>query len=219
MIPKYIVRIIVFIGLIVLGANAQTPSGTNKVHGGLVLLFELRSSNKRDLQYAFELRNEGSKAVFYSADPRDVVGTKTPYVSIDENDKSLLNVQWRVFDRDIVWRIENGGVNKTGIELKRLEPGGIARSKLSIKWPLEETSPPSLSVYQKKIDRSTVKRIRFTIGYFEEEEGILEFLKRKPFGWFITGTESLDTGIPRGKRFYEIQKLVSSEVSIPEIRD
>ena len=128
-----------------------------------------------------------------------------------------MNIQWRVFHPDIVMHIENGGVNKTGIELKRLEPGKTVREAVSIKWPLPETVPPYLSMVYRKVERRDVKRLRFTVGYFEEEEGIVEFLTRKRFGWFIGGYESLETGIFLRKRLYEIQKLVSVEVSITEV--
>lgn len=217
---KHIIGVVLFVYLVTLGqGNAQVRSGQHETDRGVVLAVDLRKAEKKELQYTFELRNDGSKAVFYGTNPRQVDGVFTPYVSVDEKDSTLVNVQWRVFHPAIILVIENGGVNKAGIELKRLEPGETIRDTVFIKWPLAETVPPYLRRVYKKVEQGTIKRLRFTVGYFEEEEGILEFLTRKPFGWFIKGHERLDTGVFKGKEFYEIQKLVSLEVSIPDIKD
>jgi hypothetical protein len=217
---KYIVGvIIVFIFSAAFAAGPEIAPSTNGVDAELVLSLELTSSTKKELQYAFELRNKGSRAAFYSANPHQVDGVIAPYISVDENDRSRVNVEWRVFDRDIVPRLENGGVNKTGVELKRLEPGAVVSETVSIKWPLEQTVPPLLDKPYQKLERRNVKRIRLTVGYFEEEEGILEFLSRKPFGWHIKGFETLEMGAHKRQPFFKIQKLLSWEVNIPEIRD
>jgi hypothetical protein len=76
--------------------------------------------------------------------------------------------------------------------------------------------PPNLSKVHRKIESKNVSRIRFAVGYFHAEEGMNEFLTRKPFGWFIKGNEVLEVGVNQGKRLFEIQKLTSAEVVIPD---
>ena len=210
---KYAVAIICFVCSVCFGQSAPQIAVTHN-EGQITLSVHLIKSKRTELRYSVELQNNGSTAIYYSATPQQVGGEYGPYTSIDENDKSLLNVQWRVFHPTIVMNTENGGVNKTGVELKRLEPGTTITETVSLKWPIPETMPPHTTFVYRKIERENMKRIRFTVGYFEEEEGIREFLKMKPFGWFIKGHEPLETGIFRGKRLYEIQKLVSAETYV-----
>jgi hypothetical protein len=146
-----------------------------------------------------------------------VRGASGPYISLDQGDSSVVNFEWRVFDSNIVLHLDCV-VNETRVELKRLEPGKTVQETVLIKWPLTETEPPFLRRPFRKLERKNVKRLRFTVGYFAEEEGILDYLKRKPFGWFTKGIDSLEVGAFRGKRLYEVQKLVSLELDIPEIK-
>ncbi|MCW5956475.1 MAG: hypothetical protein KIT61_07805 [Pyrinomonadaceae bacterium] len=214
---KWIIAVTIVIYMCGLESYPQTAPNIRNAEGNLALSFELLRSTKEHIKFVFELRNGGSKAVLYSTNPQQAGGDLGPYFSTDENDASVVNVQWRVFQRDIVLRAENGGVNKVGVELKRLEPGQTVKGTLSLKWPVVETSPPLLTtIHAKTFDRKDVKRFRFTVGYFDVEEGILELLTRKQFGWFVAGYESLETGGFRGKRLHEIQKLVSFEVSTSE---
>jgi len=216
----YSISAIVFVYLIALGQmNAQPIAAPNKVDGEVVLSVDLNRSKKKELRYTLSLRNDRPKAIYYSANPQEVCGAYGPFVSLNTENSLVVEIQWRVFHRDIVMAADCY-TNNTRVELKRLEPGKWIEETVSIRWPLSETVPPLLSrVHRNVIDRKKVKRIRFTVGYFEEEEGILKLLTQKPFGWFTKGDDLLEVGVFRGKRFYEIQQLVSSEVSIPEIKD
>jgi hypothetical protein len=215
--PKCVIGLAFFAHLIGIGAiTAQAASIQNKVGGEVVLSVDLIKSKKKEVLYILRLRNNGPEGLFHSTHPRHGCGGSGPYVSLDRIDGSIVDIQWRVFDRDIVQSIACYK-NNTGTELKRLDPGKDAEESVAIKWPLSETVPPYLSrVHERKIIRQNVKHLRFTVGYFVEEEGILEFLARKSFGWFIQGDESLETGVFRRKRLYEIQKLVSAEIALTE---
>ena len=211
---KYAIAIILFVWSVGSG-KSEAQAVRSRGESQIALSVELIRSKKTELLYRLELQNKGSIAIYYSGNPQLVGGEYSPYISLDDNDKSILNVQWRVFDPNIVSRIENGGVNNTGVELKRLEPGITIKETVALKWPVSETVPPHVSMVYRKIERDNVKRIRFTMGYFDEDEGITEFLKRKPFGWFIKGYEVLETGLFRGKTFYEIQKILATETYVP----
>lgn len=218
----YVVCIICLAVVVTLGQNttsSKISSAQTKADDGVILSVQLLESKKCEINYVIELRNNSPAAIFYPAKTQQVDGEYGPYVSLDNNDDSVVNLQWRVFHRDIVLSIESFS-NDTGVELKRLGPGESVQETASIKWPLIETVPPILKkALRNRIDRKNVKGFRFTVGYFEEDEGILEFLTRKPFGWFIKGHETLYTGVFRGKRFYEIQRLLSTEVTMPENND
>jgi hypothetical protein len=172
-------------------------------------------AKKKNLQYTIELLNDGPRSIIYASNPQQAFGAFGPYISLDQRDKTVVEIQSRVFPREIVQAILTYS-NQTRVELKRLEPGKTAKETVSIKWPLSETVPPNPSTVYRKIDRKDVKKFRFSIGYFEAEDGLVDFLKRKPFGWFIKGNELLETGVYQGKFTSEIQKLASLEVIIPD---
>lgn len=215
----YVIGVILFVSSIAMGQiNAQIGPGPNKADGKAILSVDLSKSKKKELRYSLKLRNDVPRAIYYSTTPQDVCGNYGPYVSLDQDNRSVVDIQWRVFHRDIV-RSLDCYTNETRVELKRLEPRKTIEVTVSIKWPLSETVPPYLSRRYPNLERSDVKLIRFAIGYFDEEQGILDLLTKKPFGWFTKGDDSLEKVVFQGKRLYEIQQFVSLEVSIPEIKD
>lgn len=217
--PADVVLITCLAVVAALGQNnppSKMNSAQTKADDRVILTVQLLEFNSREINYVIELRNNSPVAIFYPAKTQQVDGAYGPYVSLDKSNDGVVDMQWRVFHREIVFSVERFS-NDTGVELKRLEPGESVHATVSIKWPILETVPPiSRKFLCMSIDRRIVKRIRFTIGYFEEEEGILEFLRRKPFGWYIKGHELLYTGNSRGKRLHEIQRLISTVVTFPE---
>jgi hypothetical protein len=180
--------------------------------GGLVALtWKVDSSTTDEDRYKLFLENTGENAIFYATNPHDVCGNRVPYVSRGQVDPSVVYMQWRVFE--IVLELDCY-TNETRIELKRLAPGEKAEQKIAIKWPLKETSPPYFTGHDSIVEKSEVKILRFAVSYFAEEEGLLDFLTSKPFGWFVKGHERLEKGVSQGKRFYEIQQFASVEIPV-----
>jgi hypothetical protein len=204
-----------FACLIFVGHSAAQINETQDTRGHVVLTVDSMKSTKKGLEVKFSLRNDGALPIYYSTNPQQIDGTYGSYVSVDENDHSVAKVERRVFDRDIVFYVEAGGANKTRVELKRLEPGKAVSESLTLGSPLTTTMPPLTKWTDRKmLNGGELKKLRLTVGYYDEEDAIINFLKGKPFGWFIKGFESLESGIHHGKAFYEIQKLVSAEVSL-----
>jgi hypothetical protein len=143
-----------------------------------------------------------------------VNGEQGYYLFLDINDESLLSVSSRVYKRPASYSPYS---NNISVELKSLKTGEKYDEVVSIKLPAKETIPPFLTLLRsKKIIYENIKYITLTIGYFYEETGILDFLKKKSFGWFIDGEEILNTGKDKDKSFLEIQNLLFVNIPVKE---
>ena len=206
-----VVVFLIFAGKVFAQGTTPLPDSGDSV----ILTAKLIKSDKKALKYISEIRNEGKKAIYYCSNPQRLNGEYGYYILRDQNDGAVVEIQSRVFNRDIVWAIPSYA-NHTGVELKRLEAGKTAQLELIIKWPLLETAPPILFRSSKRLlDRKDIKHIRFTVGYFDEEDGLSKLLKGKTFGPFTKGDDELEVGTFGAKRLYEIQRLASTEISVP----
>jgi hypothetical protein len=193
---------------------AQENSKTN---GQVRLAATLLKSKQKELRYDLEIKNDGSNAVYYSTNPQDVCGNYGPYVSLDKQDSSVEILEWRIFDHDTVLAFDCT-VNKTRVELRRLEPDKTVETVVTIHWPRTESAPPVLGQSVPPIERRNVKHLRFSVSYFDEEEGILDVLQHKRQGPYLNGTEFFEKGEFKGKWLSQVQKFASVEVQLPEIR-
>lgn len=76
---RWVIGFVLFVYSIGLSqVNAHLSKSPNKVDGEVILSVDLSRSKKKELQYAFELRNNGSKAVYYAANPQEVGGELGP---------------------------------------------------------------------------------------------------------------------------------------------
>ncbi|MGB7069152.1 MAG: hypothetical protein WBD22_06630 [Pyrinomonadaceae bacterium] len=209
-----VIFLTVFFFLTAQGMAEQQGIVLSKAEGQQVLLLgKILDLNDQKLRFSLTLRNEGTENIFFSSNPQRLKGEYGPYISIDVNDRSVVNIEWRVFEPISLAAYSD----ETGVELKKLGPNESVSETITLNWPLQETVPPiDLHFKCKRIDRKDLKQIRLTVGYFVENDGILDFLSRKPFGWFIKGRETLYSGAFKGKTFLEIQELVSDEIVYPE---
>lgn len=176
----------------------------------VLLTSEIAGFNHRGLKLKFTLENNSNENVYIATDPVQVSGQKGYYLLIDKIDRSLVKISSRVYPSPPYFPI----IDARSVLLKKLSPGEKYGGTIFIKFPAKETDPPYYGerATKGKIISKMINRIELTIGYFVEEEGILDFLKRKPFGWYVKGQETLYSGKNKGKSFLEIQNLVSLEM-------
>jgi hypothetical protein len=209
---KQIIRLkVIFIFGVLLLCGFSTSFGQPETQTNLskvALSGKATKLGKHEWRVDFSLENKGNNTIYFAANPTEVTGKHSYYISLDENGKSI-KFSSRVFPPSLYSPYSNS----THVELKRLNIGDKFSGKIYFNFPLKETIPPVDDPYKtKKIVSKKIKQIELTIGYFNEEAGITDFLKVKPFGWFIVGHETLFSGEFKDKRFFEIQNLVSVNV-------
>ena len=163
---------------------------------------------KNEWECEFNLENKGNNTIYFAANPTQTNNERGYYVSFDIASKTV-TFSSRIFQPSLYSPYSDD----TSVELKKLNKGEIFNGKIFLKFPLKETIPPIDNPYKiKDIAKSKIKKIELTIGYFGEEEGVIDFLKVKPFGWYINGNETFFSGKYKGKPFFEIQKLVNTNI-------
>ena len=171
-------------------------------------------------------------------EPVQVNGNKGYYLQLNKKNNTILNVTSRIHPPLIISPYSNS----TKVKLIKLASNEIFNDIVSIKFPVNETTPPTNSFpeellpklqsktfiekdfkaikendlfgFGKKINPEKVHSVEFSYGYFVEEPGIVNFLKCKPFGWYFNGNETMFSGDSKGKTLLEIQKIITSG-SIP----
>lgn len=215
-------------------AKSQDLSVSNKSESKVVLEVKTNKLSKIEWQFEVKLQNNGDKIIYLSTEPTQVNREKGQYLSLDKKDNSILKIETRVFPPAFV----NYYSNDTRVKLIKLSPNEIYTENINLKFPLRETSPPNgtfseefwakaknktftdeeakksvedYSPFGKKINLKEIKSVIISYGYFFEDEGIIDFLRRKPQGWFIKGNEKMFVGDYKGKEFIEIQNIVTSK--------
>ncbi|MDQ3748917.1 MAG: hypothetical protein M3367_07890 [Acidobacteriota bacterium] len=228
-------RFLIQILLIFLAYSAQVFSQTSETINSILITAKPTKLTKNEWQFEVNIQNKNQKAIYLATEPTQVNGEKGQYLLLDRKDKSLLNVSTRVFSLPIIDYYSN----ETRIKLIKLQPNEIYAKNISLKFPTTETAPPrdtipddllpeiknkvqnknftdedfrnlGFNILGKKINSEKIKSVIISYGYFIEEQGIVDFLKRKPMGWFIKGNEKIFVGNFREKQFYEVQNIVSS---------
>ena len=179
----------------------------------LVLTGEIINFNKKELSLRYRLKNRSNEVIYISINPKQVNGEPGYYLTLDNTDNSLLRISSRVYQ---VSNWTHPNPYKMGVELKILKPSETYDERVFIKIPSRESSIYDGSVPRNKriITSKKIKKVELEIGYFIEDEGILNFLERKPFGWFIQGEETISKGKNKDKSFLEIQNLATFNISI-----
>lgn len=214
-------------------SKSQDLSVSNKSESKVVLEVKTDKLSKTEWQFKVKIQNNNDKIIYLTTEPTQVNSEKGQYLSLDKKDNSILKIETRVFPPPFVDYYSND----TRVKLIKLSPNEIYTENINLKFPLRETSPPNgtlseefwtkaknktltdeeaeksvegYSPFGKKINQKEIKLIIISYGYFIEDDGITDFLKRKPFGWFIKGNERIFTGDSKGKDFIEIQNITTS---------
>lgn len=201
--------------LFLFGINGQIIAQIPVYNEEVLLTGNILNLDKNELNLQFVLKNKSSESIYVSANPVRVLGEKGYYLSLDNATNSVLEISSRVFQPPLysVYR------NYTRVQLKELKPNEEMKENISLKSPVMETDPPfeGSAIYNRKIAFKELKRIRLIIGYFFKEEGILDILKVKPFGPYVTGWDPVFSGKYKDKSLLEAQNLASILIPAPSV--
>src|SRR5688572_16373896 len=125
-----ILTVICFAG--VSSVIAQTDPALDILGRQLILDIKVSTQTNTEHRYTITLRNNGTKTIYYCANPQQADGTYGTYVLLDKEKKSAVLIESRVFDRQIIESI-NIYSNETRVELKKLEPGKTTSESLTLK--------------------------------------------------------------------------------------
>jgi hypothetical protein len=186
--------------------NIQTNSSALNTKPEISLTGKILKFDKDEIKIEFQLKNTSSENVYVSTNPRQLRGEYGYYLLLDENDDSKLKISSRVYPRYPGFPY----TNEISVELRKLKPGDNYRDNVLVKFPAKETTPAyyGMPLKNKKIIPEKIGEIELSIGYFTEQENIINFLKKKSFGWYVAGENTLSTG----ETFLEIQKLARMEI-------
>lgn len=189
-----------------LGQANQAPT-----FQGVELACTITKLPKNALRINLKLTNNGMTPVYIASNPIQIDGTAGYYVAVDELEPTTVHISSRLFEP----LMYSPYTVYTRVELKKLMPNKSLNSSITLTSPLVETIPPTdVPLDNKKVELSAVKLIEMQVAYFPEDQSITDFLKSKPFGWFVIGTEKLYTGKLAGKRLYEVQQFVTNDINL-----
>ena len=137
-------------------------------------------------------------------DPQRCNGKRASYLAQASDDLSLLEIESITFYPPL----SSVECTSAGVTLLRLMPGEKSLQRLS-SIPFSETYPPFEKEHEIDFDR--IKKVRVVIGFLPDDEGIRDFLTRKPFGPFVDGLEKMGKGLNQNKNLIEIQRIARSE--------
>ena len=203
---KYILILPLLFAWLIFDCRAQ-PGNLNAS-----LSVKIIRQHKKLLRIEFSLENKSGGRIYFAAHPKKISGAFGYYLALDETDKSVLKIESRVYSTPPYYLY----VDNRGVELKTLDSGQTYNETVTLNFPAKETDPPSYegTSWNETIVLEKIKEVRFTIGYFAEEEGIIDFLQSKTFGWHIQGEETFSKGDYKDKSFLEIQTLVTSTTAL-----
>jgi len=181
----------------------------------IILTGKILKYDKNELKLEFNLENKSDKSIYVTTNPNQQNAQLGYYHLLNETDNSVMQISSRVYPHCITGSCPY--TDDTRVKLTKLKSGESFSDNVHIKFPVKETIPPNGDPYKnKKIIPQKVKQIEISIGYFFEEQGILDFLKVKPFGWYINGNAKVFSGANKDKLFLEIQNLAS--INIPFVK-
>lgn len=160
---------------------------------------------EKKLKLQYTIRNQGSVNVFYSTEATRVNGQRGPYLIWSKRENGLLEISNRVFPKPLVYPY----VNKTSVAIALLRPNEESVGEIELEFPVSETEPPLDGALetQKTIASKLIKEITLSIGYFFEEEGILNVLDKAKGRTLVRGSRVLTVGQFKGKELHLAQHL------------
>jgi hypothetical protein len=192
-------------------SNSSIQTSETNSEARIILRVNVLRFEKKEWELEFEIKNNGDKNIYLATNPTQLGGESGYYISTNEDSNSTINISAQVYSPPILDYYSN----KTRVELRKLSANETFNERICLKFPIKETTPPYIDPFKKKkIFPSKIKKIIISIGYFEEEQGIKDFLNTKLSGWYINGLESLFSGKYKDKRFYEIQQAVSTSIDV-----
>ncbi|HXG06731.1 MAG TPA: hypothetical protein VNI77_05320, partial [Nitrososphaera sp.] len=151
---------------------------------------KLRLLQRQPDKWEFELtlHNGGKHPLFFMTDPTRSDRSSGPYISLDANDISTLDISARLY----LPPIYSLYVNDAHVKLKRIEPNTTHSEIFTIGFPLKETIPPYGETPERHIiDHTKIKFIKASIGILPDDEGVRDILEHKPAGPFVYGLEKI----------------------------
>lgn len=183
----------------------------------ITLMGQIFQFDENEFKIHYILENKSGDSIYVATNPIRESGELGYYLLLDETDNSILKISSRVYPEPPYFLYSDS----RRVELKKLKSGERYSESILIKLPTKETTPPyyGRALTNKKIIPEKIKQIELAIGYFVEEEGIVEFLQRKPFGWYVKGQEAISVGNYKDKSFLEIQNLTTVKIPVIENKD
>lgn len=209
---KYI--IIIFIAVLInisYGQNVPQKLFSSS-ENGVTVSGKIIELNNKNLTLEFTLENGTSNNLYFTDSPRQISGEQGFYINLADSDSSLLKISSQVHPFSVFY---SPYTRYTMVKLEKLEAGEKFSKKIVLKFPLKETIPPNDDPFKlKKISLKKIDKIELSMGYFFEDQGILDFLKTKTQGWYINGEEFIYSGKNKGKTFLDVQNLSKLTISI-----
>ena len=183
---------------------AMGQVGISKVE----ITHKILENTSKKLRLELTILNTGDHPVYVATDPVQIDSTKGYYISIAENNAQSIVVSSRVYP-PLVYSPYS---NQTRVALKKLIPNKILTVRVALPFAIVETIPPvDLPLDLRKTSLRHLRSIKFELGFFREEAGLTELLMGKSF---VKGHEEMVTGNMSGKRLFEIQELVSTDIDL-----
>jgi hypothetical protein len=170
---------------------------------------KLRLLRAQPDKWEFELilHNGGKQSLFFMTDPTRSDRSSGPYIALDANDVSTLDVSAQLYLPPIYFLY----ANDARVKLKRIEPNTTHSETFTIGFPLKETIPPYGETPERHIiDHTKIKFIKASIGILPDDEGVRDILEHKPAGPFVYGLEKIMKGSYKGKHLIDLQTIISA---------
>lgn len=220
--------------VILLICITQSFAQNKEVQDSVTLNIAPLKTTKNEWQFEVKIQNKLEKSIYLATEPTQVYGTKGHYLQFEDNADSLLKISSRVFPMPSVYYYSNS----TRVILKEIKPAEIFSEIILLKFPLKETDPPfnhfsddqwtkiinktdtdedfkssgkKRHPFGKRIIPEEIKTVVVSYGYFFEEPGIIDLIRRKYLFGAVNGSDRPFIGDFKEKSLFEIQNLITSD--------
>jgi hypothetical protein len=188
--------------------NSNPDPITIKNNGKMTINLQLLQRTKDILELEIRIYNGNKDSVYLTTNPVRANGSQGWYVTVDENDPSVLVISSRLYNLppyDLT-------INKSSVLLKLLLPGDNYKEIITIKIPTQESMPPyGTEMKRGLINSEKIKYIKAVVGMISEDEGVKDILTYKSEGSFISGAEMIMRGSFKGENLINLQTLLLSK--------
>ena len=177
------------------------PSGA-----GVVVELVLLERKPNHLKFQVKIKNTSDVAVLIVSGPVRVDGSKGAYLSLNDSNRSLLEIQFTVFPPPIYTIY----APKDHVTFVRLARGATQIHEVLLEHPLKETKPPwGEWIDQKSLNFADIHQVVAKLGVLPDDPGVHSSLANVPSA---DGGEMVESGPLKGKALFKIQTIVSSNV-------
>jgi len=185
--------------------NQSTQSG-HPTRGEAVVDLVLLERNPKQLKFQVRIKNIGERAVLIVSDPVRVDGDRGAYLSFDEHNPNLLEIDFMVFPPPIYTVY----APKNRVTLLRLDPGATHVEEVILNVPFKDTKPPWGEWNDPKpINVENIREIVAKVGILPDDPAVHAALVNvaSPHG-----LERVKSGPLKGKALFEVQTIVASNI-------